>query len=283
MKKPIRIERVAVIADRFDAAILDQWGVLTDGAKAPPGACAAVAALHAAGKRLVVLSNSARAGDASLERLARLGYVVEAFGGIVTSGATVREMLRDRRDPFFAGLGSSVLLIARDGTLLEDLPYRLADRPEDADFLLLGSSTAPEMSLAADHAPVLARAAAAGLPALCANPDRVGIAATGFIEGPGTLARHYETLGGTVRYVGKPYPEVYARAMALLGEPDPARVIAIGDSLEHDIAGGRNAGCATLLIESGIHADDVASDGGLDRLVARYRVSPDFIAPRLAW
>lgn len=278
-----RLAGLAQIADRFDAALLDQWGVLHDGAKAPPGAIEAVAALKKAGKRLVVLSNSARLGTDSASRLAALGFDPAAFAGFVTSGEAVRDMLRDRADPFFAGLGRNVLLIARDETLIAGLDYRAVPEPETADFVLLGSSTAPELSLAADHAPTLARAAERGLPLVCANPDRIGLAANGFIEGPGKLAAYYEALGGPVRYIGKPHVEVYARAAALVGSPPRERILTIGDSLEHDIAGGRAAGCRTVFVEAGIHAAEFAEPGGPARLYDRFGVTPDFILPRLLW
>ena len=175
-----------------------------------------------------------------------------------------------------------MLLIAREPTLIEGLDYHVAD-VETADFVLLGSSTAPEMSLDRDYAALLDRAAARGLPLICANPDRVAVAATGLIEGPGTLAAYYEQRGGMVRYIGKPHPEVYARAMALLGGVPAARIIAVGDSLEHDIAGGRRAGCLTAFVEAGIHAADLAQPDGLSRLGARYGVMPDFTIPKLLW
>ena len=279
---PIGLDSLAAIADRFDAAVLDQWGVLHDGTKAPPGAIEAVSALRRAGKRLVVLSNSARFGDDASRRLAALGYDPADFAGFVTSGETVRDMLRDRNDPDFAALGRSVLLIAREPTLIEGLDYRTTD-VESADFLLLGSSTAPEKSLERDHAPLLALVAKRGLPAICANPDRIGVSAGGFIEGPGKLAAHYEGLGGRVRYVGKPHPEVYRRCLALLSGIPPQRIIAIGDSLEHDIAGGARAGFLTGFVAGGIHAQDLEAPGGLAALTARYGVSPDFVLPRLVW
>lgn len=279
---PHRLDRLADIADRFDAALLDQWGVLHDGSKAPPGAIAAVNAMAAAGKQLIVLSNSARLGADAHERLAALGYDPSKFVGFVTSGEMVRDMLRDRDDPFFAALGREVLLIAREPTLIEGLDYRQADA-DTADFILFGSSTAPEMSLATHHAPILARAAARGMPAVCANPDRVGVAATGLIEAPGRLAAHYESLGGKVRYVGKPHPEVYARCRALLGAIPPDRILAVGDSLEHDIAGGHGARCLTVFVEQGIHAADLAAPDGFNRLSAHFGVSPDFRIPRLLW
>ena len=279
--KPVRLAGLSAIADRFDGAILDQWGVLHDGAKAPAGAVDAVAAMVRAGKRLVVLSNSARFSSDSHNRLIALGYDPAWFAGIVTSGETVHDMLRDRTDPFFAALGISVLLIARDDTLIAGLDYRDSD-VETAEFVLLGSSTAPEKSLAADYRGLLDRAAARGLPLVCANPDRVGVAATGFIEGPGTLAGYYEKIGGTVRYLGKPHPEVYRRAAALMGLPLD-RVVAVGDSLEHDIAGGRDAGCLTAFVEAGIHAQDLAKPDGLSVLCAQFDAAPDYTIAKLLW
>jgi HAD superfamily hydrolase (TIGR01459 family) len=279
---PTRLAGLAAISDRFDAAILDQWGVLHDGAKAPPGAVEAVAAMVAAGKRLVVLSNSARFGSDSRDKLIALGYPPESFQGVVTSGENTYDLLRNRNDPLFAGLGRSVLLIAREPTLIEGLDYKVADA-ETADFVLLGSSTAPEKSLAKDFASMLDRAAARGLPLICANPDRAGLAATGLIEGPGFLAAYYEKIGGSVRYLGKPYPEVYNRASALLDGVPAGRIIAIGDSLEHDIAGGRRFGCLTAFVEAGIHAADLAKPDGLSRLCAHFGATPDFIIPKLLW
>jgi HAD superfamily hydrolase (TIGR01459 family) len=279
--KPIALSGLAAISDRFDAAILDQWGVLHDGAKAPEGAIEAVTAMAAAGKRLVVLSNSARLGSDSEGRLTALGYEPTLFAGVVTSGETLRDMLRDRADPFFAALGRSVFLIARDATLLDGMDYAVADSPETADFILLGSSTAPELSLANDHASHLERGAARGLPLICANPDRVGIAGSGFIEGPGKLAAYYESLGGAVRYIGKPHAEVYARARHFLDDMPAERILAVGDSLEHDIAGGIQAGCLTALVAAGIHAADLDKPDGLSILCAHYGATPDFVIPRL--
>jgi HAD superfamily hydrolase (TIGR01459 family) len=212
-----------------------------------------------------------------------LGYNPTLFVGFVTSGETVRNALRDRTDPFFAALGRSVLLIARDGTLIEGLDYNVAQSPETADFILLGSNTAPEQMLDSHHAPILARALARDLPMICANPDRVGVTARGLVEGPGVLAAHYQKLGGRVRYIGKPFPEVYDSVRALLGDVSPERILAVGDSLEHDIAGGKRAGCLTVLIEGGIHAEAIAEESGLKRLCAHYGVTPDFTIPRLDW
>ncbi|HUH83534.1 MAG TPA: hypothetical protein VLX85_02935 [Stellaceae bacterium] len=60
-----RIGGVAGIADRFDLVVLDAWGVLNIGTEPIAGAAAAVAALRALGKRLLVLSNDGTREPAS--------------------------------------------------------------------------------------------------------------------------------------------------------------------------------------------------------------------------
>jgi ribonucleotide monophosphatase NagD (HAD superfamily) len=80
----------------------------------------------------------------------------------------------------------------------------------------------------------------------------------GLMPAPGALARLYAELGGTVHYVGKPHPTIFAAALRRLGDPDPGRVLVIGDSLDHDVEGGRRAGMLTALITSGVHAKALA-------------------------
>ncbi len=72
----------------------------------------------------------------------------------------------------------------------------------------------------------------------------------GLVPAPGAIAAVYEELGGRVTWIGKPYPEIYASAVALLG--NRSRLLCIGDSAEHDVAGARAAGHATLLVMTGV-------------------------------
>lgn len=53
---------------------------------------------------------------------------------------------------------------------------------------------------------------------------------------PGSLGKYYEGLGGHVEWMGKPASVIYTSSMDMIGIP-PAKVIAVGDSLDHDIAG----------------------------------------------
>ena len=83
--------------------------------------------------------------------------------------------------------------------------------------------------------------------------------------------------------MGKPDPIIYEAAAALL--PD-GPCVAIGDSLEHDIAGAQRAGIDSVFIEGGIHANEVAGlrSGGaetgigeeLASLFQQYAARPKF-------
>ena len=51
------VSSMSEVAQYYDAFILDQWGVLHDGSNAMDGAVECLAALAAAGKQLIILSN----------------------------------------------------------------------------------------------------------------------------------------------------------------------------------------------------------------------------------
>ena len=60
------------------------------------------------------------------------------------------------------------------------------------------------------------------------------------------LAHYFEsiTVSSEIGYA-KPGQAFFDVALGQLGNPDPATVLVVGDSLSSDIAGGANAGCAT--------------------------------------
>ena len=104
---------------------------------------------------------------------------------------------------------------------------------------------------------------------------------------PGALARIYEGLGGTVHYVGKPHPLIFAAALRRLGNPSPDRVLVIGDSVDHDVEGGRRAGMLTALVTSGVHAKALADardvSAAIHDLAGDPMRVPHWAIPRLAW
>ncbi|MEQ8968677.1 MAG: TIGR01459 family HAD-type hydrolase [Azospirillaceae bacterium] len=288
------IAGLAALASRYDGFVVDQWGVLHDGERAYPGAAEALTALRRAGKRVVILSNSGKRAALNEARMAALDLGPEGYDAVITSGEACWHDLAERDDPFYAGLGRRCLLFSRGGdtSVVDGLDLEVVTEAGRADFLLLTGADEAETTLD-DFDPVLRAARAADLPLVCANPDIVGIAGGRLIASPGAIAARYEALGGRVRYLGKPHPEIYGHCRRALGAIPDERVIAIGDSLQHDIAGGRAAGFATALVAGGIHRDALAEPlaagdrAALDRALAplaeRHGAVPDFVLPAFVW
>jgi ribonucleotide monophosphatase NagD (HAD superfamily) len=94
---------------------------------------------------------------------------------------------------------------------------------------------------------------------ICANPDIVVHSGERLIYCAGAIAERYAAMGGPVIQAGKPYPEIYRRAIAAAAargntESKP-RVLAIGDGLATDLKGAIDAGIDMLFVSSGIHRD----------------------------
>lgn len=290
MTEPVFCSGLADIAARYAGFIVDQWGVVHDGAAPYPDALDCLAALRAAGKRVVLLSNSGKRTAINRRHLEALGIGDDLFDAVVTSGEATWRALADRTDPRFAALGRRCVFWTRDGdrSLLDGLDLEPVAGVDDADFLLLAGTD--DDARLEDFVEALGAAAARGLPLVCANPDVTVVRPGGGLGmAPGAVAGHYQTLGGEVLYVGKPHRPVYELCLATLGLP-PAGVLAIGDSVAHDIAGGARMGVATALVMAGIHAalfdperGPSANRAALARLEADYGATPDWVLPRLCW
>ena len=247
---------MAALAADYDALIVDLWGVVHDGVATYPGARDCLARLRDEGKRVIILSNAPRRAARVVAVLARLGVEEGLYDRVVTSGEATRAALARRADPWYAALGRAYLFIGTegDGGLLDGLDYHAAADAESADFVL-NIGPAYDMRGIEDYDGVLRRARARGLPMVCANPDLAVIRGGRREPCAGELAARYAALGGEVRHQGKPYPLIYEMCFEALGDVDRRRILAVGDSLETDIAGARAAGIDALLVTGGLLAD----------------------------
>jgi HAD superfamily hydrolase (TIGR01459 family) len=281
---------------RYDGFLLDQFGVLHDGTAVYPGVIACLEALKATGKRVVILSNSGTRQEANIVRLARLGIPADLYQDFVTSGEVTRDLLTQapaELHPAGRAEGPLRCLPLLDGpaerAILAGLAVTEAADVEEADFLLLASfgRTPPPRDAFDD---VLAEARARGLALLCANPDVRGFRPEGLIPAPGAFAADYEAAGGKVIYIGKPHPLIYRHVLAALAPLPASRMVAVGDSLAHDIAGAQGVGLAAALVIEGIHREELGNplDGGafdsrLAALERQHHARPDYLLRRLAW
>jgi HAD superfamily hydrolase (TIGR01459 family) len=277
-----RIAGLREIADQFDLFLVDQYGVLHDGVAAYPGAIEALAEIASRGRKIVVVTNSGKGAAANLARLGTLGFAGSRLDALVSSGEVALQGVKNGTlGPTFA-TGSAACVIGRAGDSYTFSPddFKLVTRPQDAAFLVFAGSDAPRMSLDA-YRRDLNSAANAGVPAICVNPDIAMIRDGELMPAPGAIARVYEDLGGAVQYVGKPHPSIFAHAIATVAFDPGARVVMIGDSPQHDVAGAKAMGLSTLLVRTGIHSH--LSEPELLRFCEKCGGVPDFLAPAFEW
>jgi len=252
------------IEDGFDVVVLDQWGVLHDGDALYPGVLEALARLTDAGKTIALLSNSGKRAAPNRERLAGFGLPVEAMECIMTSGEALWHDLAngvvkgfDRLFPVAATPEDAIAWAdGLDGISLVDT-LATADA-----ILIMGLPDDAELS---SYQGLVDEALARRVPVLCANPDRASPRPGGrLVVAPGALAARYEAAGGRVIWYGKPHARVFEATAQALGNPKQDRILMVGDSLQHDVAGASAAGWRTLFVRDGLHAQSLADKRGGD-------------------
>jgi HAD superfamily hydrolase (TIGR01459 family) len=278
MMSPLhRLTCIRDLASRHDTFMVDQWGVLHDGQSVYPGVVDCLARLQDAGKQVILLSNSGKPAAANLPRLVQFGILPTHYTHLVTSGDLARLMLERREFPFTEEVGQRYLFLGSDDnqSLMDGLPLEPVDSVAAADFILLSGVRDDRDGLF--YHTLLNQALAAGRPLICINPDRVRFSAGRFSFSAGAVAEAYRAMGGSVHFIGKPHPAIYAHCRSLLPDLQPARTLAVGDSLYHDIGGGARFGAATAWVMGGIHqtfiryvGDDVCTE-------------PDWVLKRFSW
>ncbi len=262
---------MSCIVDAYDGFIVDQFGVLHDGQKPYPAAISTLQLLMNAGKTVVILSNSGKRSHINAQRMTTLGFGRNTYTEFVTSGDVAFEKVQTQ---YLAKGLRRCLLIARDNDLsaVEGLDLELVSRTTDAEFVIISASEGDRFT-EKHYIKQLRSAAQRCIPCLCTNPDKLMITRQGIRFGAGRIAELYEQMGGAVQWIGKPYKDVYIHALDHLKAIDAHRILCVGDSLEHDIAGGATAGLKTLFIRGGIHRE--MDDMQINQYLARHTAMPD--------
>lgn len=242
------------LMDSYDGFIMDQWGVIHNGLQTYDGVVDTLTHLKHRKKQVVILSNSSKRSDDNVDRLKKLGVKPSLYNAVVSAGEVTWQGLKKQDEPPFKGLGTKCYLITRgeDRALLDGLDIEVVEDIEEAEFILITSFDSPKMTVE-DLDPVLKKAVVKRLPAICANPDLVTVYGHERAVGPGAVAKRYHELGGAAHLVGKPHKTIFRYAMGLFDGLIPSRVLVIGDSLQHDIAGAISVDLDTAFITSGIH------------------------------
>jgi ribonucleotide monophosphatase NagD (HAD superfamily) len=301
------------LAAKYDAFILDQFGVLHNGVTTLDGVPECIEYLHKQGKKLIILSNTSAPSHAALAKLSKLGLSADRFCGAVTSGEEASKYIRavygsdaaaPRRallftwDPF-TDPGNPRLTVTPEDFLQECGSVEVATSIDDADFVLFHGSeilyrgNSPTLAMPLDFIdsgdldtirPILQECIERSLDMVCANPDNVVVKPdSSLAHMPGTIAKAYLDMGGTGKIFGKPQVEHFEACLDQLGL-DNDRVAHVGDSLHHDVAGANACGIASVFVTSGIHADALGTSFGemvdenrLKQLLERESIVPTHV------
>ena len=282
---------LSALAERYDAFIIDLWGVMHDGLKAYPAAIEALRELRRVGKRSVILSNAPRRAAVIAARNAELGIPEDLADHLLSSGEDAWQHLKTRPDDWYRALGRRCYHLgpARDHGMRDGLDLDFVDDLGGADFIL-NTGIVNDSDRVESYRAFLDEGLARGLPMICANPDLIVMRGEATEICAGALAQDYEQRGGAVRWHGKPHPEVYRSCFALLADVAPARIAAIGDSLRTDVAGAEAAGIDSIFIAGGIHGGELGVDkaGSIDpeayvAFVADAEWKPTAVLPFMRW
>ena len=268
------------LADQFDAFFIDQFGVLMDASGPYPFAIDAIKRLSEYNKPIVLLSNSGKRAIENCERLERLGFDLNLFAAVITSGEVAYWTIKNKiEDGNF--IKPKIYLISRDSDTspVNGLSCKIAKNTDEADYLIIAGSESDTKSLSY-YTSLLEPMANKGVPAFCTNPDLVMLTPNGTSFGAGSIAKEYEEMGGSVTWFGKPHPLIYKFALNKIPNIEPQKVLCIGDSVEHDIMGSFNANCSSALVKTGIAATKKE-----EKLINSLNFSdtPNFIIPAFSF
>lgn len=237
-------ENLSDVADRYDAFVLDAFGVLNVGDTPIPGAVARMATLRNLGKKLVVLTNAASYTRAdALRKYRKLG-----FDFTVDEVVSSRDVAVSRLGDLGQGKVWAAISAGDDG--FSDIPATVVDLIDDAawdaDGFLFLSSFRWTLAL---QTRLLDALRSKPRPLVVANPDLVAPREDGLTVEPGHFAHDLiDSLGIAADWYGKPFPDAYHEAKARLPGIAAHRIAMVGDTLHTDVLGGAAAGMGTILI-----------------------------------
>jgi len=268
MSKLRFIDHARELTASADIILSDIWGVVHDGLKGFPEACAALLEFRQRGGTVILITNAPRPADSVQRQLRKMNIADETYDAIVSSGDLTRNYVA-------AHLQNSVFQIgpARDNPMFRGFDVKFAPL-ESAGYILCTGPFDDEVETAEDYREMMTEARKRNLTFICANPDIVVERGDRLIYCAGAIAELYRELGGEVIFYGKPHAPIYDRALEIAeakrGKPTPkSRILAIGDSVRTDLTGANAMGIGCLFVTRGIHSADFDGVHEIDDFTVR--------------
>jgi HAD superfamily hydrolase (TIGR01459 family) len=287
ISSPAFTSHFATLAPAYDVVLCDVWGVVHNSVVAFADACDALARFRRQGGTVVLITNAPRPAAVVMTILDGLDVPRAAYDAIVSSGDVTRAVIAARAGKRVFHVGPE-----RDVPMFAGLDTPLAG-VESADYVVCSGLFDDTTETPQDYAALIAAMRERELPMLCANPDIVVERGEKLVYCAGAIADAYAAAGGSVLYAGKPYRPIYEQALEVARSArgraiEPARLLAIGDSVRTDLTGAAGFGIDCLFVTGGIHAEEL---GGRDKpnaaalgdIFAAAGLAPKAVMQRLVW
>jgi glycerol-1-phosphatase len=233
------------LLSKYDNVVLDLDGCVWVGSRPIPGSAEAVAALRAAGRSIMFLTNDSRLSPEEYVRKLWSMGVQASLEEVVTAGAAIQHMLaeRARAAPTFV-IGSSAVFrhVADSGPRI----VNGTDRESEAELVVVAGHD--EFDFA--ELTTATRAVLAGAEMLAADRDRTFPTDDGFTPGTGAIITGLEfATERTATIVGKPNPQIFRTALDRLA---PGRTLVVGDRLDADLGGAASVDLDGAVVLTGV-------------------------------
>ena len=267
------IKGLSQIQSKYDAFLIDLWGVVHNGIELNSGAINVLKNLTRLNKKFILLSNAPRPSKSVEKYLLNLKMDKIFLKNIFTSGeAALRSLKENVYGKNFYHIGPK-----RDKDLILGFEKNQTSL-EKCDFILCTGLFENEESSLDYYKNLLSSHIKSKM--ICTNPDLIVHRGSHTEYCAGSIATIFEELGGKVVYFGKPYPDIYNFCIK-----KNETTLVVGDNIRTDIKGANNMNFDSLLVTDGIHKNEFnnLSINDYDKILEKYKTKANYYQEKLTW
>ena len=279
IKKSIRINNFSEVYEKYDSVICDIWGVIHNGQELFSSSVDCLHDLKNKGYPIILVSNAPRPGEEIKLMLEKMGLEKNCYDKIITSGDLTQKILND------GSLGQNCYHIGpdRDLKIFDGVGVNRVSFDE-SDFIFITGLLNDEEEDENTYLPLLKKSKKRKLKLLCANPDIWVQRGSDLIPCAGAISKKYESIGGEVINIGKPFQPIFDEAMKNinnLGKGKFSSTIVIGDGIDTDIKGANDYKLDSLLTLGGLFSGQKIDE--VHKVINKKKVFPTYLIEELTY
>jgi HAD superfamily hydrolase (TIGR01459 family) len=240
-----------LLADKYSCFLFDQWGVIHNGRYKYKFVNKTLSYLKKHNKTCILISNTSQSSNANIiGTLNKIKINKNLYKKNVTSGELLINYLKLDKPKKI----SNILKLkycyfisnGKENEILEKL--KLKKTIKKNSMFILASSIKPCKNIN-KYKEILKYFKNKKKIMICTNPDKetIDIKNKSFLKQVGSLAEYFQSIGGKVTNIGKPYKNIFDFALKKI-KFEKKKIIMIGDTFDTDIVGAKNAGIKSALV-----------------------------------